>query len=250
MSVSYSITTNAGNTTKHMHAACFANHYGQLRNYKTLTIYVDKTWMAERKPGVNYYGKSLGRTAFTSEDYFEYTRLLRTMGMKFTITEEEKQFVFVVSLTDQKMIGIKLTLNAIRYLCEDPYPTIVKEFLKLSKQRMAGVTTFTKFLLAHQCELFYHGGHTFIPCYNLPLLISNKDLKEKLINNDRNDQVTMVIPKCTKVFNERIDLQEPDKYGNRYKYEDHRNALFDLFGQGAPLKDIYKKYKELCAKFM
>ena len=246
MSVSYSITSTEGVETIHRNAACYAQHYGQLRNYTSLNVYVDKKWMLEKRADNNIYYKE-PRAAFTIEDYKEYVRLLKLMGMKLSMVEEDKQFVFNVPLDKQKCMANKLVLNCIRYLCEDPYPSIVKHFLHLCKDECGSVSTFTKLLLAHQCFMMYHGGHTFIPGMYIPLPLSNKQLKEIIIDNDENKTVTSVLPVTNKIFNERtVDKVEGNKYYSGWKYIDHRDPIFKLFKQGATVKEIYKQYKTLC----
>lgn len=239
MSVTYSITSKNGKISKFIEAACFANHYSVLHMYKSLTVHVDKAWMRERLPIKGYFGESAGWRSFSGDDYYEYVRLLKLMGMKFSFKEEDLQFLFVIDLSKNKYIANKLLLNAIRYLCEDPFPTIVESFLRLSKEKMPGVSMYNRFILAHQCRAMYHGGHTFIPSYTLPLLLSQKDFKDKLINNDENKTVTSQVPTCKKVFMQR------DEDNLVKKNIDRRTPLFELFGKGALLKDILKEYKRL-----
>lgn len=234
-----------------MNAACYYEFYRVLENYATVLVYCAKTHMNARALNKNAYCQTpmWKWDAFTLDEYKEYVRLLNGMGLKFTMTEEKERFVFTVHIADNKLVATKVILNAIRYLCEDPYPTIVKEFLRLAKQKVVGVNNYTKFILAHQIFNMGHGGHTFLPSYSLATPLSNKEVKEKMWAATSNDTVYNVIPRGTKPFNEKVeDPTRPAPYN--YKYVDGRDKLFKLFEQQAPLKDLIKEYKILCAKYM
>ncbi len=127
MSVIYTITDKQGKSTERGGgAACFSQHYGSLKNYRSLTYFCPKH-LSEPKPQWNY-----NWDPFTDQDVLEYVRLLKVMGLNFsmTIDDVKKEYVFVVPLEENPTMHNKMILNCLRYLGEDSFPGIVKAFLK------------------------------------------------------------------------------------------------------------------------
>lgn len=249
MAISYTMIDPKGVKSDRPNAACYYEHYGKLNQYATVLVYSPKSFMAKRTAPTSGYGaKMYAWDAFTTEEYKEYVRLLNGMGFKFTMAEEKERFVFTVQIKDNSIVANKIILNAIRYLCENPYPSIVKEFLLLAKQKMVGVNNYTKFILAHNAWAMGHGGHSFIPGHVLTLPLSNKDFKEKVLSSNSDNRICVMIPQCTKPFQTR-STTEKDRYGG-WAYIDMRTNLFKMFEARAPLKDLIKEYKAICAKSM
>lgn len=248
--VTYSITNLADKTSHHKNAPCFVAHYDRLKDYKSATVFVEECFMRAKAPHPR--DPMWKWNAFTDADYKEYVRLLNVMGFHVTLTHEDKpaQYKFKVNLTKHTVVANKIILNAIRYLCEDPYMAIASEFLRLSKYKGGTVSTYSKFIIAHYIFNIGHGGHTFLPTYNLPLLLKNKEFKALVLDNTKNTFVCDLLPQCKKPVGERVPNPTPKNQWDNWIWLDHRKDLFELFKQGAPLSALHKEYKSLCAKFM
>ncbi len=91
--------------------------------------------------------------------------------------------------------------------------------------------------MAHDYDRRGNVNHMFIPWYSLSLPMTNEEFKTKVLFNDENRALNVMIKSC------------PKPYKN-----DHNigclQELHPLFKAKAPFKDILKKYKELCARFI
>lgn len=219
---------------------CFSGHYSSLRGYRSMKIYSSKKWM--NAPNAEFQLAYKDRwVAFTPEDIHEYVRLLRVMGLNFAFTEEEDDYVFDIPLQKNPIMHSKMIINCARYLHEDTFPGIVQWFLRFSKERVVGVNLYTKLLIAHDNSIRGNVNHMFIPWYSFAMQMSNEEFKRLVLDNDANSSLNHTILHYKKPF-------APGGY-------DHKRSgvLVELqaaFTPDAKFYTIYKKYKEICARFI
>lgn len=229
MSVVYNITELNGTLIPKQTYICYHLHYGALRKYTSMQVFAKK-----------HYLKANGKmwTDFTSEEVFEYVRLLNVMGLNFTMEEQEDEYVFTVPLSANPIMHNKMILNCVRYLCEDNFPGIVKTFLRYAKEKVFGVNLYTKLVIAHDYRERGNVNHMFIPWYSFALQMSNAEVKRLIIDNDGNQALNVTVAHLKKPFQKGYGENSP------------LPEIHKLVAEGKPFKDIYKKYKELCARFI
>ncbi len=238
MSVTYRIKKENTDYSHYNRVPCFSGQYGNLETYSELELFVNKDWL---KGSVNYPPDNYGapKAILTLDDFKEYIRLLNVMGLKCEIKNEEvdNQIVLYVDFRKNNLIANKIILNSLRYLCEGNFQNIVKWFLKFSKEKVIGVNLYTKFIIAHNWGRLSNINHAFIPYYSFAKPLNNEEFKKALLDNNSKSTVLSVIPACKESFN------EDDGYCRR-------DELTIMFKEGVLFKDIYKKYVELCARYL
>jgi hypothetical protein len=235
--ITYSITDLAGRKVRLERAACYANHYSRLKQFKECVVEVPVIHLQHQ------YDKAI---TFTEEDFVEYVRLLNVMGFKFSMKKENNVFLFTVNFIENKNIANKIILNAIRYLSEDYLPYVPYFFLKFAKGKMFGVNLWTRFMMAHYAhDNFSNNGHTICNGACLPKILTNAIFKEKILDNDAEMYASSVIPHGTKpIMGYNPNLPAVERHLNYTK--DYKT----LIKQDGLFKDIFKEYKAVCVRFM
>jgi len=213
-------------------AACFASFYNAIKhknyNYKKVIVFMT------RKLGNTYSRIPNGFKNFTIEEITEYVRLLKLIGFKFNFSYDDTNFIFEIYFNENSTVATKALLNFIRNLEEDHGPIIVREFLRLSKQKYIGVSTFQKLQLAHTCVTLSNYNHSIFNGSVYQLLITNAQLKKLILDNESNNTVISVMPHCKthKIHTEKEFIEYKNSFPNSTLYQ------------------ILIKYKALCAKSM
>lgn len=215
--------------TNFLWAACFSAVYGHLQDYASMQIFIDQRELNPPQPVMNTTWDH-----FTKDHVEEYVRLLKVIGLNFKMSynEDSKRYTFDVPLSENTIMHNKMILNCVRYLGESNYPGIVKTFLRFSKEKVFGVNLYTKLVIAHEYTHRGNVNHMFVPWYSCALQMSNEEVQRLIINNNKNQNLNFVI-----------------KQGKAH-FADYNKVLSTVIQSNAPFNQVYKKYKELCAKYM
>ena len=210
-------------------AACYSNHFNNLRVYSKIEVF--------------FYNTDFPN-AITNEEIVKYLKNLKKFGIKIDYrqtNDDEKNELksrfhnpnvisthcFTFKFEDNLITKWKIALTSIRYLQE--YHKIVIDFNKACDEKIVGVGTFQKFLLAHYMKMYGHGGHTFVNQSRFPKLLKNAQYNEQLLH--------------VKGDNSRVDLLLRDDKFSISNFENNTNYYAKFVTEILNLQNLNKDLK-------
>lgn len=160
--------------------ACFSGMYGNIMGQNEVEVIVLK----------KYPGGSDASMHLSSEEVNTYYNLLRDCEFVFSLEEgtrlfsnttreaakEVECYIFNIKVQANSRLVNLILLNAIRYLYENTYYKMVRDFIALCEYK-TDISTFNRFLLAHSIvQESVHSGHC--------LLQSNSEVKRYYSDKD------------------------------------------------------------------
>lgn len=225
----------SGNTEEpHFGNACFGSVYTRMDIYSKIKIYVPKIF-----PQIYQAGNKL---PFSKEDIEKLVLCLKDIGFNVILSEEKKEpfgdsytFTWEIGNEENKngIFSTLILMNIVRYLYENPYQRIIRNFLYLASFEDPEINYWNRLLMSHHSIDPYSGtGHMFGSSYCFELLRTNEQVKSEIINNKRvAKSVSGFLPLSKNIPRAEADIVT--------------KAIEDKL----TLKEIHTKYQELCVKY-
>lgn len=236
----YEYRNKGENKTFHEEGLCFSNIYRYSDSLEYLKVYVLKDY--------KYIQSSVDypcNMEFSEQDVIDYTGALNKMSLFCTLNLEDEVYIKDIDKTEQaysfeidcernNAVRIKLLLNLIRFLYENDLRTpishqeIVRYFLNFLRQD-SNILFYNLLILSCLVSGCRPTGHNFIPDYTQLKCITNAEYRNVVINSKLNTDLKTMLPSSKKFS------------------EEEQKELFLLTNN---INELYKKYQEICVKYI
>lgn len=216
--------------------ACFSSYFSNLPNYEQVRIYIEYTYPEQYKDHLT----------LTREEIIRYVELLNEMGMKLTVTfdmpmefprkhgEESNTRIPAIAFDlhpkENSPLVTLMLAHAVRDIYEADSDRIVRAFLKFADDPVKGINLYNRYILARVVVGQLQGHDYSGPYGNQFRLLSQQEVNELILGNQKATSVGYAIPTLAK----------------KYSVSEAQRA----YKKGEPLVAIYKAYrgKTRCTK--
>lgn len=226
-----------GDTFSVKNGACYSGYYKTFADnrIKEITVYILKDYtnfntsckMNLTEEEVIAFTNGLNeiwKVHFKKDDILEYKET-KFPCYSFTIDFDENH---------KSSLSCMMLLNIIRYMAENPMTDIAKAFAILAKKKSTKVSMYNRFVIAQTVMCRDGSGHNMIPNYGMFKLLTDEEVKTKIVENTSSYTTTIgAVPSTNKKpSNQELDL------------------IKQMINEKQKCVDIFTKYQEICAQYM